>query len=174
MQVAPHESQVRVENLQLLERGLGLPHSVELGQAGDDIAQAGRPIPIERPGPSPGLNRLEIVSQSVVRARESRQPDKQARILGAEANALFGKRDRLLRMASVEVHLAKQNMGGGIAGVELDRFVERRHRAVGAMRPHADEAQREMGCRVAGIEYNRTLGEFISLDVIEFVVFYPT
>src|SRR5208283_4697866 len=59
--------------------------------------------------------------QLIVRARERGQPDKQARILWAEANPLFDKRDRLLRMATVKVHLAEENVGGGIAGVETNR-----------------------------------------------------
>src|SRR5271169_3642400 len=104
--------------------------------------------------------------QLIVRARERGQPDKQARILWAEANPLFGKRDRLLRMAAVKVRLGEENVGGGIAGIEIDCLLERRHRKIGAVRPHADEAAREMSGGIAGVETNRTLGELISLDIV--------
>src|SRR5206468_1410073 len=108
-----------------------------------------------------------------MRACQCRQPNKQARILGAQTNPLFGKRDRLLRMAAVKVHLPKQNMSGGIAGIEIDRLLERRHREIGAMHPHADETEREMGCRISGVETDRALGELISLELIACDVIYP-
>jgi hypothetical protein len=41
-------------------------------------------------------------------------------------------------------------MGGGEAGVELDRLLERRDRAIGSARPHAYQAEREAGVRVTG------------------------
>ena len=73
-----------------------------------------------------------------MRAGEGRQPHKEARILGAEADPFFGKRDRLRRLAAVKVHLAKQDMSGGITGVKIYRLLERRHRGIRAAGPHTD------------------------------------
>ncbi len=76
-------------------------------------------------------------------------------------------------MAAVKVHLPKENMSGCIAGVEIDRLPERRHREIGAMHPHADEAEREMGCRIPSVETDRALGELIRLEIIACDVIYP-
>src|SRR6266446_5827535 len=76
-------------------------------------------------------------------------------------------------MAAVQVHLAEKNMGRGIAGVEVDRLLERQHRGIGAVRPHADEAECEMSWRVSGIETNGALSELIGLDVVERDVICP-
>jgi hypothetical protein len=59
-QVALYDGHIRVQQLQFFKRRLGLLDSAELGLAGDDIAQAGRPISIDHPGPSPGFDRLGI------------------------------------------------------------------------------------------------------------------
>ena len=53
-----HKGEVRVEPFQIGERGLRFLDPPELGKRGDDIAQTGRPIAVERPGPSAGLDRL--------------------------------------------------------------------------------------------------------------------
>ena len=46
-QVALYEGQIRVQQLQLFKRCLGLLYSAGQGQPGNGIAQAGRPITIE-------------------------------------------------------------------------------------------------------------------------------
>ena len=59
--------QVPVQRLELGQRGLRLFNPSELGQPGDDIAQAVRIIPVERPRASPGFDSLLIVPHLIVR-----------------------------------------------------------------------------------------------------------
>jgi hypothetical protein len=61
LQIAFDKGQVLVQPSQLGERGLRLLDPPELGEASDDIAQTGRPVAIERPGPAPDLDRLVII-----------------------------------------------------------------------------------------------------------------
>jgi hypothetical protein len=53
--------------------------------------------------------------------------------------------------------LLEENVGGGEAGVELDRLLERRNSAIGAACPEAGKAEREMGIRIAAVEGDRAL-----------------
>ena len=70
---SPAERQIGVHSLQLGERGLRLLDPAELGKAGDDIAQTGRPVAIERPGPPPDFDGFVIMAQLVMSAGEGRQ-----------------------------------------------------------------------------------------------------
>ena len=69
-QIAFDKGQVRVQPSQLGERGLRLLDPPELGEAGDDIAQTGRPVAVERPGPAADFDRLIVIPQTVVSPRE--------------------------------------------------------------------------------------------------------
>src|SRR5215472_8726258 len=103
---------------------LRLLDPIEFGEAGDDIAQPGWPVAVQSPRPSPDLDGFFILPQLVIGAGQSGQPNGQARIGGAQANSLLGQFDRLVRPSAIKVHLAKQHMGGGKAGIELDRLLE--------------------------------------------------
>jgi len=167
------EGQVRVETLQVGEGGLRFPDPAEPGKSGDDIGEAGRPVPIERPGPSSDFNGLGVAPQLIMRSGQRGQPDEQARIARAEENPLFGQRDRILRTGAIEIHLTEENMGRGKARVEFDCLLKLRNCAIGAVRPHADGTQREAGHRVAGIEGDRALRQFVGFGVIGFDILGP-
>ena len=74
--------QVHVHSLELGKRRVRLFDPPKLGQPGDDIAQADRPIPVERPGASPGFDSLRIMPHLVVRPSQRGKPDEHARTLG--------------------------------------------------------------------------------------------
>src|SRR5271165_2745316 len=108
-----------------------------------------------------------------MRPSESREPDEQARIGGAEANSLFGKRDRFLWSTLIKVHLAEENMRRCKTGIELYRLPECLDCAIGAARPHTYEAEAKPGVRVAPIESDRALRQLVRLDVAVFHIFCP-
>src|SRR6516165_1660366 len=99
-------------------------------------------------------------------ARERRQPDKETRILWAEADCLFRELNRRLRVSAIEVHLTKDGVGGGVAGIEANRLLETRYRTIPASRPHADDTEGEMGWRITGVETDRTLSQLMGLNII--------
>ena len=65
-------------------------------------------------------------------------------------------------------------MGGGKAGVELDRLLKFRDCAIGAARPHADETERKMGVRIPGVERNGALRELVALAIAGLDIVRPT
>src|SRR6266436_9617125 len=152
LEIAFDEGQVRVEALQLGERGLRILYSAEFGQTRNNIAQTGVPVAVQRPGASTDLDSLFIVPHLVVRPGECGKPDEHARIAGAEADAPFRLLDRLFRPTGVEVHLSEQDVSGGKARVELDRLLECRDPALGTARPHARQTKSKMGIGITRIE----------------------
>src|SRR6516162_11832924 len=104
---------------------------------------------------------------------QGREPNRQARIGGAEAYAFFGQVERLPWSAAVKVHLPEQDISRGKAGIELDRLLERRDRTIGAARPHTDETERKMGVRIPSIESDGTLRQLIAFGIASLDVFRP-
>src|SRR5262249_17370986 len=143
-EVAFDKGEVGVQSSQLGERGLRFLDSSEFGQTGNYVAQTSLPIPVERPGPPPDLNRLLVMAQLIVRPGQRGQPDEEAWIPGAEVDALFRPFDRLFPPPRIEVHLSEQYVGGGKARVELDCLLERCNPALGTARPHARQTKGKM------------------------------
>jgi len=56
-------------------------------------------------------------------------------------------------------------LGGGKAGIELDRFLKLLHRAIGAARPHADETERKMGVGISGVQSDRALRQLVAFGI---------
>jgi hypothetical protein len=60
-QVAFDKGEIGIQSLQLVDGSLRLVDLPELGEAGDDIAQPRRPVPIKRPGASSNLDGLVVM-----------------------------------------------------------------------------------------------------------------
>src|SRR5207248_7867636 len=65
-----HKSKIAVERSKIGECGLRLGNAAELSQTGNDVAQARRPVAIERPGAPTDLDCLNIMMQLVMGAGE--------------------------------------------------------------------------------------------------------
>ena len=80
------------------------------------------------------------------------KPDEQARIARAEADTSLDARHRLIRPTPRVEHRAEYGVSRGKAWIQLDRFLEFCHRAIGARRPHADQSERKVGVRIPAVE----------------------
>ena len=83
--IAFDKGEIGVQPLELGERRLRLIDPVEQREAGSHVTQAGRSGAVERPEAPPGLDRLLVMPQQVMRAGQGGEPDEQPRIGGAEA-----------------------------------------------------------------------------------------
>src|SRR5947208_16498217 len=85
------------------------------------------------------------------------EPDEQAWIARAEADARLDARHRLLRLTPRIKYDAQHSVRRGKARIDPDRLLKLGRRAIGARSPHADQGQSKVGVRIASIEGDRAL-----------------
>ena len=145
----------------------------ELGEPGNNVSQSGYVVVVERPGPPADLNCLRIVAQLVMSGCQPGKPDEQARIARAEADTSLDARHRLLRLTPRVKHRAEHGVSRGKAWIQLDRFLEFCHRAIGARRPHADQSERKVGVRIPAVERRGALRQLERFLIILFGIIAP-
>src|SRR5271154_1437660 len=101
------------------------------------------------------------------------KPNEHTGIARAEANAPFDARHSVLGLTPRIKHDTKYGVSRRKARIELDRFLELSHRAIGARSPHADQSQREMSIWVASIEGDRALRQLEGFLEVSFGILRP-